>query len=210
LDIIKDFLHNTGQAFLLPCILVLLLFLLLTLWEIGSVLIEYFWERRRVRIDMPALLRELHAGGAAQAAELIERSALLPRQRRAILAVLAAELPGAERTALAQDLLAAEERHYDRSTFLTDSIAKLGPMFGLLGTLIPLGPGIVALGQGDTTALAASLGLAFDTTIAGLLAAAICFLISRIRLRWYEAYLQATETLLECVLEEQRAAEEQA
>ena len=32
-------------------------------------------------------------------------------------------------------------------------IAKLGPMFGLLGPLIPLGPGIVALGQGDTVTL---------------------------------------------------------
>lgn len=39
-------------------------------------------------------------------------------------------------------------------------------MLGLLGTLIPLGPGIIALGQGDTQTLSTSLLTAFDTTIA--------------------------------------------
>lgn len=52
-------------------------------------------------------------------------------------------------------------------------IAKLGPMFGLLGTLIPLGPGIVALGQGDTVTLSESMNVAFDTTIAGVISAAV-------------------------------------
>ena len=60
-------------------------------------------------------------------------------------------------------------------------IAKLGPMFGLLGTLIPLGPGIVALGQGDTATLAGSLGVAFDTTIVGVISAAVACVISNVR-----------------------------
>lgn len=38
-----------------------------------------------------------------------------------------------------------------------NTVAKLGPMFGLLGTLIPLGPGIVALGRSDTAALSQSM-----------------------------------------------------
>lgn len=57
-------------------------------------------------------------------------------------------------------------------------IAKLGPMFGLLGTLIPLGPGIVALGQGDTVTLSESMNVAFDTTIAGVISAAVASVIS--------------------------------
>ena len=81
-------------------------------------------------------------------------------------------------------------------------VAKLGPMFGLLGTLIPLGPGIVALGQGDTATLAGSLAVAFDTTISGLISAAICLVISNIRKRWYDSDLVSLEALMECVLEE--------
>ena len=81
-------------------------------------------------------------------------------------------------------------------------VAKLGPMFGLMGTLIPLGPGIVALGQGDTASLAASLGLAFDTTIAGLISAAVCVVISHIRRKWYEDYMVSMESIMDCILEE--------
>ena len=80
-------------------------------------------------------------------------------------------------------------------------IAKLGPMFGLLGTLIPLGPGIVALGQGDTVTLSESMNVAFDTTIAGVISAAAS-VISHIRKRWYNDDMVSLETLMEAVLEE--------
>ena len=59
-------------------------------------------------------------------------------------------------------------------------------MFGLMGTLIPLGPGLIALGQGDTKTLSDSLLIAFDTTIAGLVAGAIAYVVSGIRKSWYE------------------------
>jgi biopolymer transport protein ExbB/TolQ len=78
---------------------------------------------------------------------------------------------------------------------------KLGPMFGLLGTLIPLGPGIIALGRGDTYTLSSSLLTAFDTTIAGLIAAAVATVISTIRKRWYSRYVGLMEAVMECLLE---------
>ena len=89
-----------------------------------------------------------------------------------------------------------------RTTSITDMIAKLGPMFGLLGTLIPLGPGIVALGQGDTVTLSESMNVAFDTTIAGVISAAVASVISHIRKRWYNDDMVSLETLMEAVLEE--------
>ena len=45
--------------------------------------------------------------------------------------------------------------------------------------------------------------IAFDTTVAGLISAAICFIISGIRKSWYEQYVIGLETVLETVLEEQ-------
>lgn len=83
----------------------------------------------------------------------------------------------------------------------TDLASKLGPMLGLLGTLIPLGPGIIALGQGDTYTLSVSLMTAFDTTVAGLCIAAVCMIVSTIRRRWYAAYMADLETLTSCVCE---------
>lgn len=74
-------------------------------------------------------------------------------------------------------------------------------MLGLMATLIPLGPGLIALGQGDTKTLADCLLTAFDATVTGLAAAAIAFAISRLRKRWYEGYLSSLEALMESLLE---------
>lgn len=202
MEILKLVIHEAGQIFLIPCILILLLFILIALLEIGSLIIEYFMERRHLRVNMPQLLDSLHGKGAGGIRGIIESSGLLPRQKKALFTLLDVKLPETEQTALARSLLTSEERHYEKATLATDLIAKLGPMIGLLGTLIPLGPGIVALGEGDTAILSQSLSVAFDTTIAGLLAAAVCYTISRIRSRWYDLYLQITETLMECLLEE--------
>ena len=76
-------------------------------------------------------------------------------------------------------------------------------MFGLLGTLIPLGPGLIALGQGDTKTLSESLLIAFDTTVAGLVSGAVAFVITAIRNRWYEKYMVGLETIMECILDVQ-------
>ncbi|UEX77594.1 MotA/TolQ/ExbB proton channel family protein [Spiribacter halobius] len=72
-----------------------------------------------------------------------------------------------------------------------DLVARLAPMLGLMGTLIPLGPGLAALGRGELDVLATAVTVAFDTTVVGLLAGAIAFVIGRLRRRWYEGLLEA-------------------
>ena len=83
----------------------------------------------------------------------------------------------------------------------TDLITKLGPTFGLLGTLIPLGPGIIALAQGDTATLSYSLIAAFDTTVIGLISGSICSIISLVRRRWYGKDRIMLELIMSAVVE---------
>ena len=52
---------------------------------------------------------------------------------------------------------------------------QLGPILGLLGTLIPLGLGLAALGSGDIVTLAEALTVAFDTTVTGLVIGALAY-----------------------------------
>lgn len=70
-----------------------------------------------------------------------------------------------------------------------DLIARVGPMLGLMGTLIPLGPGLAALSQGELQTLATAVTVAFDTTVLGLLAGIAGFVIGRLRRRWYDHLL---------------------
>lgn len=75
-----------------------------------------------------------------------------------------------------------------------DLIARVGPMLGLMGTLIPLGPGLAALGQGELQTLATAVTVAFDTTVLGLLAGIAGFVIGRLRRRWYDHLLDELDT----------------
>ena len=183
-----------------PVVILLILFANVALFSIGWLIVEYFTERRTMTVYVPQMLEALRSGEDVGAC--IRRSPLLIRQKR-----LLAELthhpdfsPGLRRS-LADNLLEAEQARYDRVLKFTDLLAKISPMLGLLGTLIPLGPGIIALGQGDVTLLSASLLTAFDTTIAGLVVAAVCLAISAVRRRWYAGYMSDLETLAFCVLE---------
>ena len=105
------------------------------------------------------------------------------------------------RIALAKKLLLDEEKHYLGRVRVSDLIAKVAPMFGLMGTLIPLAPGLIALGQGDTKTLSDSLLIAFDTTVAGLISAAVSLLISSVRKSWYAGYSSSLEAVMEAVLD---------
>ena len=78
---------------------------------------------------------------------------------------------------------------------------QLGPILGLLGTLIPLGPGLAALSSGDIVTLAEALTVAFDTTVTGLVIGALAYLVSKFKKQWYESDLIVLETIAEAELE---------
>jgi biopolymer transport protein ExbB/TolQ len=74
-----------------------------------------------------------------------------------------------------------------------DLLARIPPMLGLMATIIPLGPGLAALGQGDPAQLASAVTVAFDATVLGLLAGIAGLIIGKLRRRWYEETLEAME-----------------
>ena len=155
---------------------------------------------------MPWLIDEInYTTDTAGIDRCIRNSKLLVRQKDALWELIAhPDVTPLMRESLAVRLIQQEQAFYDRRLKISDVIAKIGPMLGLLGTLIPLGPGIIALGQGDTITLSSSLLTAFDTTIMGLIAAAIAIVISTIRTRWYTDYMSILETLMECILEAEK------
>lgn len=67
----------------------------------------------------------------------------------------------------------------------TRVLIRIGPMLGLMGTLIPMGPALLALSKGDLAQMANSLIIAFGTTVAGLVVGALAYVVSIARERWY-------------------------
>lgn len=194
-------LRAISSALLMPDLVILLLLIAAVIVMASTLIAELFTERLHMKAELPKLLNELEKRGSTLK-DIIHGSELLKRQQRALLIICEQkELTPLKRESLAGELLSDECAHYDLRVKITDLIMKLGPMFGLMGTLIPLGPGIIALGRGDTYTLSSSLLTAFDTTIAGLIAAAAAMVISAIRKRWYAKYMGQLGSVMECLLE---------
>lgn len=200
---LAEILHVVGQGVLIPCLIGLVTLMIVAVWQVGEIVVELFVERRKRKEDVPLLLTRIHKTGEKELDQLLADTNLTRKEKGTLKILLdAVGMPRASMVALAQRLLATQEDCYLKTVGITDMVAKLGPMLGLLGTLIPLGPGIVALGHGDTETLSHSLGLAFDTTIAGVLSAGVAVVISSIRKRWYNDYMVDLEAIMECILEE--------
>jgi len=67
----------------------------------------------------------------------------------------------------------------------TKIMSTVAPMLGLMGTLIPLGPALIGLAQGDILQLANNLMIAFATTVLGLFAGIVGYVLTLVRKRWY-------------------------
>jgi len=94
---------------------------------------------------------------------------------------------------LLQDINFEMAKKLERSRF----VARVGPMFGLMGTLIPMGPALLGLSAGDIDTLANNLIIAFGTTVVGLMAGAIGFMVATVRTRWYKHDISDIEYLSE-------------
>lgn len=105
---------------------------------------------------------------------------------------LGERLWGLRRLAAVGDVLAIQRvaRHrLERA----DLLARIPPMLGLMATIIPLGPGLAALGQGNPGELASAVTVAFDATVLGLVAGIGGLVVGKLRRRWYEELLEGME-----------------
>ena len=202
LTFLKDALHTISQGLTYPVIGLLLVAIGYAVFTVGSVVVEYLVERRYFRVAMPRFLRAIDDASDEEVPAVVDAGGLLLRQKKALLVLYSnRDLPEEARWALAKKLLGEQSGHYRRIVGRNDTVAKVAPMLGLMGTLIPLGPGIVALGTGEYTTLSDSLLIAFDTTVAGLVAAAVCMVVSKVRKSWYAEYAAALEAAVTTMLE---------
>lgn len=63
-------------------------------------------------------------------------------------------------------------------------VSRAAPMLGLVATMIPMGPALLSLTEGDSHTVSENLVVAFSAVITALLAASITFVILTVRRRW--------------------------
>lgn len=62
--------------------------------------------------------------------------------------------------------------------------SRVAPMLGLVATMIPMGPALVAVAGGNAQGIAQNLVIAFAAVIVALLAAALTYVTLSVRRRW--------------------------
>ncbi len=85
----------------------------------------------------------------------------------------------------------------DKDLSVSKTLSKLGPMLGLMGTLIPMGPALVGLSSGDISSMAYNMQVAFATTVVGLFSSAVGFITQQVKQRWYQRDLSCLEMVAE-------------
>ncbi|MDR2980365.1 MAG: MotA/TolQ/ExbB proton channel family protein [Bacteroidales bacterium] len=76
-------------------------------------------------------------------------------------------------------------------------LIKFGPILGLMGTLIPMGPALAGLSTGDISSMAYNMQVAFATTVLGLFIGAIGFILLQLKQRWIQTDLMRLDFLAE-------------
>ena len=197
MNIISDILYWISTGLLVPDIVLLIVLFGRALLLVGSFYGQYLSIRE-------ALLRnELNALTPATVMELADK--LPEKSSSLVISYIRQVLQAHESPAQIQRLLANFEIAADKDLAISKTLTKLGPILGLMGTLIPMGPALAGLASGDIASMAYNMQIAFATTVVGLVAGAVGFLTQQVKQRWYLQDMTNLEFLSE-LLNEKRAA----
>ena len=196
---ITDILYWISTGLLVPVIVLLIALFVRSLLLIGSFFGQYIAIRKT-----EALLRiEFDALTAENMDTLADR---LPKKSNTLVVKSIRKImEEKDSPAHVSRLLADYEILADKDLATSKTLSKMGPMLGLMGTLIPMGPALVGLSTGDIASMAYNMQVAFATTVVGLFAAAIGFITQQVKQRWYLQDMTNREFLSE-VLNEKRNA----
>ncbi len=181
METISNTLFWISNGLLVPVVVFLLLFLIRALILVASFFGEFF-RRRELQQKLTALLE----GSPAQLKSGLETlSARNDADGTPLLRTLHALLVHSGDAAWRERLLANYEIDAEKELGHSRILAKIGPMLGLMGTLIPMGPALVGLAAGDLASMAYNMQVAFATTVVGMLTAAIGVITLQVKQRWY-------------------------
>ena len=202
-EFLNTSLSAISQGLQIPVIILLLLILIFAVYTLGKLLSEYF-SRKKVPVKLiKEMIYDIYDAESCEDIKNIVNNADIQKSQKTVLIELAESehLSKKSRETLARRLIDNEEDKITQNLQKTDIITKVGPTLGLMGTLIPMGPGLAALGTGDVTTLASAITVAFNTTILGIGSGAATYLASKLRRRWFGEYLANLDALMDAILD---------
>lgn len=179
MEILNQGLYLVSSGLLIPVIVVLLLLFLKALLLIGSFYGAYI-RRIKQQKQITELLARLGTTGVdtGKLKAYTEQPFQFFRNLRKILDVKSHAVKSEK---VLTDFELMGEKELEQSRILM----RTGPMLGLMGTLIPMGPALVGLAGGNLEAMAQNMRIAFSTTVVGVFVGVVGFFSYTVKRRWY-------------------------
>ena len=179
MNFISDILYWISTGLLVPVIVLLIILFCRAILLAGS----FYGQYLSIRKTETLLRNELSKLTPDTVEEL---SSKLPENSRSlVITYMRQVLDTRDTPAQVQRLLANFEIAADKDLAISKTLTKLGPILGLMGTLIPMGPALAGLASADIASMAYNMQIAFATTVVGLVAGAVGFLTQQVKQRWY-------------------------
>ncbi len=199
MNYITDILYWISTGLLVPVIVLLIILFIRSLLLIGN----FFGQYITIRKTESLLRQEFDTLTPETLDQLVDK---LPKKSNSlVIGSIRKMMEMKDSPAHISRLLADYEIMADKDLATSKTLSKMGPMLGLMGTLIPMGPALVGLSTGDIASMAYNMQVAFATTVVGLFAAAIGFITQQVKQRWYLQDMTNLEFLSEMLNEKRKA-----
>ena len=200
MNVISNILYWISTGLLVPVIVLLIFFFIRALILIGV----FFGEYIRVRKTSGKIYDNINSVNASNIDQFRES---LPANPASITeAYLKKIIDNAGNEAKTDLLLSEFEIEADKKISTSKVLTKMGPILGLMGTLIPMGPALVGLASGDIASMAYNMQVAFATTVVGLVVSAIGFTTQQAKKRWAAKDLTVLEYIANIVNDKKECA----
>ena len=179
MDNISQILFLVSDSLLIPDIIVLLVLFVRALFLVGSFYNQYITKYKNERQLRP-ILNQLTPE------RMEELQAVLPEKNNSLyIKYLRAILARPADDTYADYMITNFENDAEKDVVTSKLLAKVGPVLGLIGTLIAMSPALTGLSQGDISKMASNMQVVFATTVVGLVVSLVGLVTLQFKQRWY-------------------------
>lgn len=179
MDTISEILFWVANSLLIPDIITLLLLFVRSLLLVGSFYNHFITKQKNDKL-LNNLIQDLSA-------EKVENlKSILPQKDNSLYIKYLRKLLSREPSeAYSEYLISNFETEADKDLSVSKILAKIGPVLGLIGTLIAMSPALVNLSSGDVSGMAYNMQIVFATTVIGLVVSMAGLITLQFKQRWY-------------------------
>lgn len=179
MEVISKLLFWVANSLLIPDIIILLFLFARSLMLIGSFYNQFMVKRKNDK-QLNEQIKNLKYSTVEEL-----KSSLPDKDNSLFIRYLRDLLNNPASEAYSDFLISNFENEAEKDTSLSKLLSKMGPILGLIGTLIAMSPALVGLSTGDISGMAYNMQVVFATTVVGLVISGVGLCTLQFKQRWY-------------------------